>query len=274
MSQTVNDLLVTAARSIDRADARILLSFVMDCPREKFIAHPEIIVPRRQAETFLSLVDRVAQGFPVPYILERQAFWNRDFYVTPDVLIPRPDTETLVEFVIRQARYQTDLRIADLGTGSGCIAVSLALELPQALVTATDVSPEALIVAHKNSRQFHAGNVEFREGSWFKALPAGVRFNYIVSNPPYIEPDDEHLKNLRYEPLSALTDGEDGLSCLKEIIHGAMPWLAPEGMLVVEHGYNQGAACRELFTAAGFMYVATQKDLGGNDRITYGKKGA
>lgn len=270
MSDTVSDLLCTAARSINRADARILLSFVMECPREKFIAHPETVVPRRNVETFLALVDRVAQGFPVPYILGKQSFWSRDFFVTPDVLIPRPDTETLVEFVINRAKFQSTVRIADLGTGSGCIAVTLALELPQSQVTATDVSPEALIIAHKNSRKYHAGNITFREGSWFHALTADSRFDYIVSNPPYIEPDDDHLKNLRYEPIGALTDGDNGLSCLEEIIHEAPRWLSDHGCLAVEHGYDQGAACRELFHKAGFKEIATQKDLGGNDRITHG----
>lgn len=270
MSDTVGNLLCTAARRINRADARILLSFVMGCPREKFIAHPEIIVPRRRAETFLALVDRVAQGFPVPYILGKQSFWSRDFLVTPDVLIPRPDTETLVEFVIERAKFQSTVRIADLGTGSGCIAITLALELPQAQVTATDISPEAIIVAHKNSQQFHVGNITFREGSWFAALPAGARFDYIVSNPPYIDPTDDHLKHLRYEPLSALTDGDNGLSCLEEIIHQAPHWLSHHGSLVVEHGYDQGAACRELFAKAGFHNIATQKDLGDNERITHG----
>lgn len=266
-ARTISGALLEGARKIGRTDARVLLAFVTGRTKEYFIMHPETELTEAQARNFQAAVNRVANGCPVPYVTGRQSFWGRDFSVNEHVLIPRPDTETLIEAVL--ALNPIPSSILDMGTGSGCIAVTLALELPQASITATDVSSEALAVAHANARTLGATNVTFSQGAWYAAVNDQI-FDVIVSNPPYIEPDDEHLAKLTFEPIGALTDGIDGLSDIREIAAHASNHLNAGGSLVLEHGYNQGEAVREIFTAAGFVNVHTVRDLGGNERITLG----
>jgi len=268
---SVAELLRTAAGRVARPDARILLSSVLGVPKESFIAHPEREVAEADAKRFLSMIDKAAQGYPIPYLTGLQAFWCRDFLVTPAVLIPRPDTETVVETALSLVKTIQRPRILELGTGSGCIAVTLALERTDATVQATDVSSEALKIAEQNARRLDAPEIAFSLGSWFDAIPRDVVFDLIVSNPPYIEPDDEHLVALRYEPIGALTDGVDGLSDIRAIATGSLQHLAPGGFLVLEHGYDQGAAVREILLAAGFSACRTIRDLGGNERCTVGQ---
>ena len=267
-AMTIGAALIEGAAKIGRTDARVLLAFATGRAKEYFIMHPAAELTEPQAQVYRAAVARAAAGCPVPYITGRQSFWGRNFAVNEHVLIPRPDTETLIEAVL--ALTPAPNSILDMGTGSGCIAVTLALELAHASITATDVSAEALAVAQQNAQALGAGNVAFAQGAWYAAVP-GKTFDVIVSNPPYIEPGDEHLENLTFEPIGALTDGIDGLSDIREIAAHAADHLNAGGHLMLEHGYNQGPAVRAILSEAGFAEVATVRDLGGNDRITTGR---
>ncbi len=263
---TIRELLLAAYARVDKVDARVVLSHFTGKTKEFFIMHPEAEVADDVSQAFLQSLDRLESGCPVAYITGTRSFWGRDFHVTPAVLIPRPDTETLIETALAQC--PAPKTVLDMGTGSGCIAISLALEFAQAQVLASDVSESALEVARSNAETLGATNVTFVSSDWFAAFD-DHRFDLIVSNPPYIEPDDSHLDNLTFEPIGALTDTVDGLSDLRTIIEQAPEHLTAGGILMVEHGYNQGAAVRELFEKAGFKKPETVKDLGENDRITW-----
>ncbi|MDO5532655.1 peptide chain release factor N(5)-glutamine methyltransferase [Sutterella sp.] len=254
---------------IGRFEAMILLGFVTGRTRENLIAHDDDELTDEEIMRFDLLVSLRAAGTPVPYLTGTQEFYGRHFQVTDRVLIPRPDTEVLIEQALLVAPAAP--RIIDLGTGSGCIAVTLALEIPGAKVTATDSSSDALEIARGNADVLGA-DIRFLEGFWWDAVPADEQFDLIVSNPPYIRPDDEHLRNLEYEPLGALTDGIDGLECLRVISAGAMARLSRGGWLLLEHGYDQGADVRAMLEDAGFAAVRTIRDYGGNDRVTMGRR--
>lgn len=271
MSQTdtIRAALQSAALQIGRLEAMILLAHVLGKTKEFLIAHDDEPLAPDAKLRFQMLVSLRAAGTPIPYITGRQEFFSRDFLVTEAVLIPRPDTEVLVEQALLVA--QPKARVLDLGTGSGCIAATLALELPDASVAATDRSEAALAVAKENAKRLGA-SIDFRCGSWWDAVNPKEVFDLIVSNPPYIRPNDEHLSALANEPLCALTDGIDGLQCLRDIAEGAMPHLAPNGWLLLEHGYDQAEDVRRLLTDAGFAAVRTKKDYGGNDRVTMGRR--
>lgn len=268
-SRTIRAALQEASANIGRFEACILLAHVIGKNREFLIAHDDEILSEESALRFEMLVSLRLAGTPVPYITGRQEFFGRWFTVNEHVLIPRPDTEVLVEQALLVAGPAP--RILDLGTGSGCIAATLALELPGSKVHATDCSSEALAVARANAEALGA-KIEFFEGSWWEALPNSDLYDLIVSNPPYIRPDDEHLPALSFEPESALVDPDEGLGALRTIAEGAMERLAPGGWLLVEHGYDQGADARTLFSASGFAAVHTKKDYGGNDRVTLGRR--
>lgn len=267
--RTVNELLRWSFERLDRYEARLLLMHVSGLSKTELITKQTATLPPEQEQRFVDAVHQAADGYPIPYILGYHGFWGRDFRVTPDVLIPRPDTETLVEHALECVRGIERPAILELGVGSGCIAVTLALETPGARVVAGDISEGALAVARGNAQTLGADNVSFVHGSWFE--PVEGTFDLIVSNPPYIDPNDEHLPALRHEPLGALTDGVDGLSDIRQIVQGARQHLKPNGWLIIEHGYDQGEAVRRLFEEAGFSAVRTVKDLGENDRITLGR---
>jgi release factor glutamine methyltransferase len=201
------------------------------------------------------------------YLVGVREFLGRDFEVGPAVLVPRPETELLVELGVGWIATLTAPRVVDLGTGSGCIAVSLALARPDALVTGTDLSTAALAVAGRNAARLGAA-VRWRQGAWYEALESGERYDLIVANPPYVAAGDTHLDALRFEPLGALTDGADGLSCLRALAAGAHQCLAPGGWIALEHGYDQGAAVRELLGAAGLEQPTTWRDLAGQERVS------
>lgn len=268
---SIREALAAASQSIDRSDARILLAFVLQCRKEALIAHSEDDLSAKHLAHFSALAKQAADGVPIPYLTGTQAFWKYDFFVNENVLIPRPDTEILIEKVIELFDSHAPLSLLDLGTGSGCIAVTIAKELPQAAVTAVDTSSEALAVAQLNAKKLGASNIVFRQGSWYEPLEPEARFDVIASNPPYIAPGDSHLPRLKYEPVNALTDGIDGLSCLRSVIKGAKAHLKNGGLLVVEHGFDQANAVRGIFQDAGFATPETGKDLGGNDRITFAR---
>lgn len=277
--QEIRTLLAAAARVLPGAEGRheaeLLLLHVLGRERSWLFAHATDLVDPASGQAFAELLQRRLAGEPVAYLLGRRGFWTLDLAVSPDTLIPRPETERLVELALERLPEATPLRVADLGTGSGAIALALASERPQARVVATDMSPAALAVAAANARRHGLDNVAFRQGSWHAPL-AGERFDLIASNPPYIASDDPHLArgDLRFEPASALASGHDGLDDIRLIIAGAAAHLLPGGWLLLEHGWDQGAAIRALLDDAGFVEVATEVDLEQRDRVSLGRRPA
>lgn len=270
----VRDLLQSAA--LPALEARMLLQHVLGVPRVWLITHEADEVPAAQADRFRCLCASRREGTPMAYLVGRREFMGHDFKVAPGVLIPRPDTELLVETAIAELARHASPRVLDLGTGSGAVAVSMALACPHAQVLATDHSAEALAVAQENAARLKA-SVTFWQGDWYDALPGGPggvagAFDLIVSNPPYIAADDPHLAqgDLRFEPAQALTDGADGLGALRTIIAGAPRRLRPDGVLWVEHGWDQAGAVRALLQAGGFRNVGSRRDLAGIERISGG----
>ncbi len=266
---SIRHLIAEATPKIGRFEAMILLAFVLGRSKEYLIAHDDESVSELMQVKFDLYVSMRLEGMPIPYLTGEQEFFGRYFKVDQNVLIPRPDTEVLIEQA--QLVATPNASVLDLGTGSGCIAITLAAELKGAKVTATDISSAALDIARANAERL-GYPVDFRQGSWWEAVPQNATFDLIVSNPPYIRPDDEHLKALVNEPLNALTDGDDGLSAIAEIVGKALDYLKPAGWLLVEHGYDQGPAVESIFRVSGFAAVRTVKDYGGNDRVTMGRK--
>lgn len=256
-----------------RFEAETLLLHVLGRERAWLFAHANDVLSDKAQLDFQQLLARRAAGEPLAYLTGQQGFWTLDLLVSPDTLIPRTETERLVELALERLRLDEPVRIADLGTGSGAIALSLASERPMAMVIATDLLGPTLGMAVRNAERHAIANVWFRRGSWYTALGA-ERFDMIVSNPPYIEGDDPHLAqgDLRHEPSAALASGADGLDAIREIIGGAPAHLVPGGWLLLEHGWNQGAAIRALLEQAGFTDVATEQDLEQRDRVTLGRK--
>lgn len=269
--KTRADALNWARRRIDRLDARLLLQQVCACTHADLLMHPDASLDATQGALFQAWVERRAGGEPLAYITGEAEFRGRGYAVSPAVLVPRPETEVLVELAVDRLYNAKTARVVDLGTGSGIVAISLALECPQADVLALDISPAALAVASDNAARLGA-RVGFVASDWYAALAAGLRFDLIVANPPYIAAGDPHLAGdgLPFEPSGALTDGADGLDCIRAIVAGAAAHLVPGGWLLFEHGYDQGEASRNLLTAAGFQDAFTQPDLAGNDRVSGG----
>lgn len=268
MSRTVAALI--AASGLPAGEARALLAQQLRVARERLIAHPEHVIGESDAAAFRALAARRSAGEPLAYLLGMQEFYGRPFVVTPAVLIPRPETETLVELALERIRALAAPRVLDLGTGSGCIAITVALEHHGADVTATDVAQSALDVACTNADQLGA-HVRFHCGTWYQALPAEQRFDLLLANPPYVAEGDPHLDALRHEPRLALTDGSDGLASLTTVVSGAAAHSAPGAWLIVEHGYDQSDAVRALFTRYGWRAQACA-DLAGQPRVTLGQR--
>ncbi|PJL73795.1 protein-(glutamine-N5) methyltransferase, release factor-specific [Stenotrophomonas maltophilia] len=260
-----------------RHEAELLLLHVLDRPRSWLFAHATDPLAAVDQATFEALLARRVAGEPVAYLIGRRGFWTLDLEVDPATLIPRPETELLVELALERLPPDQALQLADLGTGSGAIALALASERPRAQVLATDASTGALAVAARNAARHELGNVRFAEGGhdWYAPLQ-GVRFDLIASNPPYIASDDPHLEqgDLRFEPSTALASGMDGLDDIRRIVDGGQAHLRPGGWLLIEHGWEQGAAIRALFEATGFVEVQTVQDLEQRDRITLGRRPA
>ncbi|MEW6168887.1 MAG: peptide chain release factor N(5)-glutamine methyltransferase [Pseudomonadota bacterium] len=252
-----------------RLDAELLLSQLSGLGRAQLVARLRDELPPADAQALDALVARRARGEPIAYITGEKGFWTLRLQVTPAVLVPRPETELLVEWALELLRECRAPRIADLGTGSGAIALALAAERPDARVEATEASEDALAVARRNATDLGLERVQLHHGHWLEPLEGS--FDLLLSNPPYVAHDDPHLDALRHEPLSALTDGGDGLNALREIVATAPPYLRAGGWLLVEHGYDQGAAVRELFRHAGFAEVATRRDYAGQERATAGR---
>ena len=271
---TIQSLLDSAelpASPTARLDAELLLAAVLGKPRSYLRTWPEHEPSAEQLAAFAALLERRRMGEPVAYILGHQGFWSLDLEVAPHTLIPRPDTELLVETALQLAPA-TPQRVLDLGTGSGAIALALASERGGWQVIGVDRIAEAVALAERNRQRLKLGNAEFRQSSWFDGL-AGERFGLILSNPPYIAADDRHLGegDVRFEPLSALVAGVDGLDDIRQIIARAPRHLQAGGWLLLEHGYDQAEAVRELLAAAGFTAVDSRRDLGGHQRISLGR---
>ncbi len=256
-------------------DAHVLLAHVLGVDRAWLIAHATDALPRDRADAFFALAKRRREGEPVAYLTGRREFHGLDLAVTPAVLVPRPETETLVEVVLERLPADRATLVADLGTGSGAIALAIASERPLARVIATDASAEALDVARANAARLGLANVSFARGDWVEALPPDTPpLDAIAANPPYVAEGDSHLGqgDLRHEPVSALTPGGDGLDALRTIVAGAPARLAPGGFLAVEHGYDQSDEVRALFEAAGFEAIVARRDLAGIPRVVAGRR--
>ena len=252
-------------------EANLLCQHVLNVNRAWLISHERDALEPNQQVGFEALLQRRLNGEPMAYILGSRDFYGLQLKTTPATLIPRPDTETLVEAALAKIPQNASLNILDLGTGTGAVALAIASQRPQTKVIAVDASLEALKVATENAQDFKLANVRLLESNWFSALE-GEKFDVIVSNPPYIAQDDEHLKqgDLRFEPLSALASGVDGLDDIRKIIQDAPEYLNPNGWLMLEHGYDQANVVAALLNARGFSKVAHAKDIAGTLRVTFG----
>lgn len=276
-SQTVADALHTATTLLSRSsssgrlDAELLLEHVTGLSRTSFRTAPERELPTAAGWSFQQLVMRRVKGEPVAYICGQQEFWSLLFEVSPAVLIPRPETELLVERALAHIEADSQAHIADLGTGSGAIALAIASERPRTTVIATDISADALAIASRNAGRLQIVNVQLLQGDWFAPL-AGQQFSLIASNPPYIAADDRDVAPdvRRHEPAGALFSGWSGLDALTAIARQAGQHLLPGGILLLEHGWKQAASVRELLVRHGFTHVRSHADLAGHERVTEG----
>jgi release factor glutamine methyltransferase len=253
-------------------DAEVLLCQVLNKPRSHLRAWPDKPLQPEQLTAFRMLLEQRQKGMPIAYITGHREFWSRDFQVTPDVLIPRPDTELLIELSLKLIPADKPIKIIDLGTGSGIIAITLAAERPRSQVIATDFSLAALGIARVNAAKHHVNNIRFYQSDWFTNVPDS-KFNLIISNPPYIAEDDNHLRqgDVRFEPQTALCAAGQGLADIKIIASTARDYLEPCGHLLIEHGYNQQQQVQALLKDLHYDNVQTYTDLSGQPRATYGQ---
>lgn len=254
-----------------RLDAELLLAFVLGYSRSQLTLYEAQALTEAQQQAFQRLIDRRLGLEPIAYLLERQEFWSLNLAVSPAVLVPRPETEHLVEAALRLIP-QPQARVADLGTGSGAIALSLASERPQWQIVASDISLEALKVAQHNAKALHLNHVEFRNGSWTGVFHVGERFDAIVSNPPYLSFDDPHLPALKHEPRCALVAEHQGLAAYQAILEKSPDFLKPGGYVILEHGGEQADAVQRLLRAQHFEEIHTIHDLAGWPRVSIGRK--
>ena len=274
---TIRDFLRSlSATRLPRNEARLLIAHVLHREQSWLIAHDDYEFTMSELEALSLLTARRSAGEPVAYLLGEREFYGRTFRCSAAALIPRPETELLIECalsLIPVGPADAPLHVLDVGTGTGCIALTLALERPGITVTAVDISPDALALAEDNAQRLQT-NVTFIRSNWFVALPSNAQFDLILSNPPYIVPGDAHLTqgDLRFEPAVALADALDGLESFRQLALGAQRHLKSGGRLIVEHGYDQGASVPALLSAAGFEDVTTHRDLAGHPRVTAARK--
>lgn len=261
-----------AEATISRLESELLLGHVLGVSRAHLYANPKAVTNTRQRASFLQLVQRRGQGEPIAYLTGRREFWSLALKVTPDVLIPRPETELLVEAALDRIPADAQWRVADLGTGSGAIAIAIASMRKRCEVHATEISAAALAIAMENAEAIVPGRIRFHQGSWLSPLQG--LFQLIVSNPPYVAMDDPHLQqgDVRYEPLTALSPGHDGLAAIRQIAADALPLLDQQGWLAIEHGFEQGEKVRNIMQGLGYASTGTIKDLADLERVSLGKK--
>lgn len=253
-----------------KLDNQVLLSHVIDKPITYLLTWPEKLLSQNELKKFNSLLSRRLEGEPIAYIVGYKEFWSLNFYVSPATLIPRPDTEVLIELVLEQHQNEQHSCL-DLGTGTGAIALALASEQPHWKVDAVDFSEAAVKLAIKNAQQLNLAQVTITQSDWFSNVDASKRYDVIVSNPPYIDPEDEHLQqgDVRYEPQSALVANDKGMADIKHIIDVARTYLTIGGYLYFEHGYDQASSVTALFEQFDYQQIKTEKDYNGHERITY-----
>jgi len=269
----VRALLAAASLRLDgdaaRSEVELLLAHALGTSRSWLYAWPEHVPTPAQQARFAELVEARVRGEPVAYLLGEREFWSLRLVVTPAVLIPRADTEVLVEQALARLPAATALQVADLGTGSGAVALAIASERAQARVLATDASPAALALARRNAHDLRLANVEFAQGDWCAAL-GSRQFDLIASNPPYIAEGDPHLLqgDLRFEPRAALGSGPDGLDAIRAIVAQAPRHLLADGWLLLEHGFDQATAVRALLADAGYREIGSARDHAGHERVS------
>lgn len=274
MSDSIEQLLANSLQRLAlysdsaRLDCEILLQYCTGFTRVELITHHQQTLSIQQRQCFDSLLTRRISGEPIAYLVGHKEFWSLKISVTPAVLIPRPETELLVEQALKIIPKDSDWRIADLGTGSGAIALAIASERPRCQIIATDASKDALTLATQNARTLNIDNIDFRTGNWCQAITQSCHL--IISNPPYIEIADLHLEqgDVRFEPKPALVSGVDGLEDIRVIIDSAKQKLLSGGWLLIEHGYNQAAAVNQLFVDASFKSIRCLQDIEKRDRMT------
>ncbi|SFF00411.1 peptide chain release factor N(5)-glutamine methyltransferase [Nitrosomonas sp. Nm166] len=274
-SETITQALTAVCREIDRVDACMLLQHVLNVNHAFLLTYPDhVLIPQQTTEFFCLAKQRIG-GTPIAYLTGERAFYDLNFKVTEAVLIPRPETELLVEWALKLIPVDQPRKILDLGTGSGAIAITIAKHRPQSQVTAVDLSADALAVCRWNTKNLRVNNLHLIAGNWFDEL-SGERFDLIVSNPPYVAESDPHLKqgDLRFEPQIALSAGDNGLACIGHIINAAPRHLVKSGWLLLEHGYDQAAACRRLLAHRDFSNICCYPDLAGIMRVSGGQMNA
>ncbi len=253
-------------------DAEVLLCFILGKSRSFLRAWPEKQLLSEEAQKFKQLLKQRHQGVPIAYITESREFWSREFYVTPDVLIPRPDTELLIELSLNLIADKPSARLIDLGTGSGNIAITLAAERPDIQIFATDLSEKALKIAKQNAQAHGINNINFIQSSWFEEVTQS-EFDLVISNPPYIAESDPHLLrgDVRFEPESALIAEKQGLKDIVSISNQARRFLKSDGILLIEHGFDQQSQVQLLFSKLNYKGIESYHDLSGNPRVTTGQ---
>lgn len=260
-----------ASATINRSELDLLLAKALNKPKAYLYAHPEYSLNSTELNLFNILLNRYQKSEPLAYILEETEFYGLSFFINPSVLIPRPETEILVKFILEKFP-QKNLTVLELGTGSGVIAISLAKHRPDWIITAADISEEALKLAQSNAVHHEISqNLNFINSNWYQNLPP-LGYDLIISNPPYIAETDPHLKALTAEPSLALVAGKEGMDAIEEIMQGAQAYLNPEGCMILEHGYDQAERVQQCYKANGFKAIQTMKDLSHHDRITFARK--
>ncbi|MCG7495732.1 peptide chain release factor N(5)-glutamine methyltransferase [Vibrio sp. Of7-15] len=278
MNHCIQDLLQNAMERLSESgsespqlDAAVLLCHALDKPRSYLLTWPEKIPEPEQIDLFEKVLARRLQGEPVAYILGEREFWSLSLKVSPSTLIPRPDTERLVELALDKLSVVSG-DVLDLGTGTGAIALAIASECPTLNVMGVDIREEAKALATENAARLQIANAHFQAGSWFEPIADDHKFAVIVSNPPYIDETDPHLSqgDVRFEPASALVAPNKGLADLDYISEHAREFLQAGGWLLMEHGFEQGPAVRDILIKLGYDQVSTAQDYAGNDRVTLG----
>ena len=276
---TLQEMLLAATAQLGassdsaRLDAELLLCHALQKPRSYLFAHAKDLLDADTASEFRRYLLRRINAEPVAYITGRKEFWSLQLEVTPATLVPRPETECLVQLASEKLAGLVSPVVADLGTGSGAIALALASEFPRGRFVATDISEEALAVAQRNAARLGIDTIEFRQGDWTTPI-SGEMFDIIVSNPPYVRHGDPALLTLLHEPVSALSAGPVGLDAISRLVVDCLPLTRPGGWLLLEHGAEQALEVARLFAQAGWLSIANVSDLAGRPRVTLGRKAA